>query len=97
VTKAEALAKLKPHLAELRAEFGVAGVRLFGSVARGDERPDSDVDLLVRLERPIGLFRFCELQFRLEEILGAKVDVGTEASLKPRIRERVLAEALDVA
>ena len=97
MTKAEAFEKLRGHLPGLRAAFGVSAIRLFGSVARGDARPDSDVDLLVHLERPMGLFRFLELQLKLEEILGAKVDIGTEASLKPRVRDRVLAEALDVA
>ena len=92
----EALAKLKEHEDELR-RMGVRSLALFGSTARDEARSDSDVDLLVDLERPAGLFRLIEVQLRLEEILGCKVDVGTAASLRSRLHDRVLEEAIRVA
>ncbi len=67
---------------------------LFGSVARGEARPDSDVDLLVEFERPIGLFHFFRVQRRLEEILGNRVDLVMRDAVKQRLRDRILAEAV---
>ncbi len=63
------LATLAQHGDELRG-LGVRSLTLFGSVARGEERPDSDVDLLVELDRPAGYFKLVRVQLRLEEILG---------------------------
>lgn len=87
---------LRDHQAELVAHFGVRSLALFGSVARGEATFESDVDLLVEFDRPIGLFELFALQDELELILGRPVDVGTVASLKPRVRERVLEEAVSV-
>jgi hypothetical protein len=69
---------------------------LFGSAARDEASADSDVDLLVEFSQPVGLFQFFELQQRLEELLVCKVDLGTPRSLKPRIKEHVLQEAIRV-
>lgn len=71
-------------------EMGVKSLMLFGSVARDEATPDSDVDILVEFNRPMGLFGLIELQNRLEELLGCKVDLGTLDSLKHGIRENVL-------
>jgi predicted nucleotidyltransferase len=75
-------------------EHGATSVRVFGSRARGDFRPNSDLDLLVRLEPKRSLFDLIAIQQDLEDLLGCKVDVVTENGLSPYIRERVLAEAL---
>jgi predicted nucleotidyltransferase len=69
-------------------------VALFGSVARGDEGPDSDVDLLVELAPGTRPFEILALGADLEDALGVKVDVGTPESLRTRVREEVLAEAV---
>ena len=82
---------------ELAEKYGVKSLALFGSVARDEARPDSDVDLLVEFDRPVGLFAFIGLQQFLETLLGCKVDLGTPRSLKPRVKERVLQEAINVA
>lgn len=69
-------------------------VAIFGSVARGDEGPDSDIDFLVELApdaRPIAIL---SIGVELEEALGVKVDVGTPESLRPRLRDEILAEAV---
>ncbi len=81
---------LREHKAELREQYGVCEIALFGSYARGEETPESDIDLLVRLERPIG-FRFFELWDYLESLLGVRVDLLTPNALrrKPRLQQHV--------
>ena len=95
--RAEAIHILHTHQFELRQKYGVKSLALFGSVARDDAKPSSDVDLLVEFDRPVGLFGLFALQDRLEVILGCKVDLGTPRSLKPRLREQVLREMVHVA
>ena len=73
---------------------GARDVRVFGSVARGDGTPDSDVDFLVDMEPGRSLLNLGGLRVDLRELLGRPVDVVTEAGLRDRIRERVLREAL---
>jgi len=68
-----------------------------GSVARGDARQDSDVDVLVEFSHPVGLFQFIELQQQLEALLGCRVDLGTPRSPGPRIDEHVLFQAIHIA
>ena len=67
---------------------------LFGSVARDEARPDSDVDLLVEFDRPVGLFTFVRLKRYLEEILGSPVDLGSPDSLKPYLQEAMSQEVI---
>jgi predicted nucleotidyltransferase len=88
---------LQKELKELMSRYDVSALSVFGSVARDDARTDSDVDILVEFSRPVGLFQFIELQQNLEALLGSKVDLGTLRSLKPRIKEQVLQEAIPVA
>lgn len=84
------------HRAELTA-MGVDSLMVFGSVARHEERPDSDVDMLVEFSRPTGLFGLIRVQQFLEEQFGHRVDLGTPASLRPSLRDAALAEAVRVA
>lgn len=88
---------LQKERQELVDHYNISTLSVFGSVARDDARPDSDVDILVEFNQPVGLFQFIELQQRLEALLGSKVDLGTPRSLKPRIKEQVLQEAIRVA
>ena len=88
---------LKKQERELLDQYGVTSIYLFGSVARGDARPDSDVDLLVDFKEPVGLFTFIGLQQRLETLLGCKVDLSTRRALKPHFYRQVLQEAIRVA
>lgn len=67
----------------------MSNARVFGSVARGDDRPDSDLDLLVELPAGTGLLRIARIEAELEAILGTRVDLVSAASLKPGARERV--------
>ena len=81
---------------ELAQQFGVKSLSLFGSVARDEASAQSDVDLLVEFNRPIGYFGLFALQDHLEKLLNCRVDLGTLNSLKPNIRERVMGEMIRV-
>ena len=82
--------------AELTA-LGVTSLSLFGSVARGEAREESDVDLLVEFDgRPMGYFGFFEVQERLEQMLGARVDLVPRRSVRPALRDRIFAEEVNV-
>ena len=72
---------------------GAHDVRIFGSVARGDARPDSDIDFLVNLEAGRSLLDLARLLRELQTLLGHNVDVVTEAGLRPRICPQVLKDA----
>lgn len=72
----------------LKAKYHIKNIGLFGSIVRGDVNPDSDVDILVEFEKPIGL-DFVSLAEELEEILGVKVDLVTPNAIKPRMLEYI--------
>jgi predicted nucleotidyltransferase len=95
--RADVLHILHEKRGELAEEYGVKYLALFGSVARDVARPDSDVDLLVEFDRPVGLFAFIGLQQFIETLLGCKVDLGTPRSLKPRLKDSVLQEAIQIS
>jgi hypothetical protein len=86
---------LATHRREL-SRLGVKSLALFGSSARDEAGSGSDVDLLVEFDRPVGLFEFIDVEEFLERVLGCSVDLGTPDSLHPRLRERVLREAVSV-
>ena len=87
---------LAAQVRELGARYGVRRIRVFGSTARGEARQDSDIDLLVEYQPGHGGFAFVEFCEQIERLLGRKVDVVTERSLHPMIRERVLAQAVSL-
>jgi len=78
----------------IAARHGARNVRVFGSVARGEARPDSDVDILVDMEPGRSLFDLGGLLYDLQILLGVDVDVVTEKGLRPRIRAQVMREAV---
>jgi predicted nucleotidyltransferase len=91
----EALLKAKrDEILQVCAKYGARNVRVFGSVARGEADSQSDIDLLVEFEPNRSLLDHAGLWIELQELLGVKVDVVSERGLKPRIRERVLQEAI---
>ncbi len=95
--RAEAISTLRRFLPELRSEFGVRRLALFGSTARDEARDDSDLDVLVDFEAGPTFDSFMGLKLFLEDHLARKVDLVTPASLKPRMRPVVEREAVDVA
>src|SRR5215831_12831663 len=93
----DALIILAEHRARLRRQFGVASLALFGSVARDEAGPESDVDLLVEFDRPITLFDLVAVQQYLEKVLGvSRVDVVMPDSIFPAIKDDILREAIHV-
>ena len=90
-------ALLKTYRGDILAiahHHGASNVRVFGSVARGEAGPDSDVDILVDLELGRSLLDHAQLQIDLEALLGRKVDVVSARGLRPHLRGRVLREAI---
>lgn len=67
-------------------QYGVERASLFGSAARGEDNPGSDIDILVSIKKPIGIFEFMGLQFALEEALKKKVDLVSERAINKYIK-----------
>src|SRR4051812_29131866 len=90
------LEPLRVHQDELR-RLGVSHTAVFGSVARGEARTDSDVDVLVELdeERPIGVFQYARLPLYINEILDGAADVVNRRTLKPLLRDGILHDAVN--
>lgn len=93
-TLGERLVARRSEVLALAARRHASNVRVFGSVARGSDRPDSDIDLLVDLSPEARPLDIIGLECDLEDELGVKVDVGTSDSLRPFLRDDVLAEAV---
>jgi predicted nucleotidyltransferase len=95
--RSRTLALLGEHKPVLVARFGVTRLALFGSVARGTARADSDVDLLVEFDGPATPDRYFGVQFYIEDLLGRAVDLVTERALRPQLRPYVERDAITIA
>ena len=95
-TVSELLHSLRATLPELQARYSVQDVALFGSYVRGANRPGSDLDVLVTFREPPSLLHFLELENTLADQLGVPVDLVMRDSLKPRLGQRILEEAVPV-
>ncbi len=84
----------RKDILRIASKYGARNIRIFGSLARGEAREDSDIDFLVDMEPGRSLFDLGGLLMDLQNLLAQKVDVVTEKGLRPRIRDRVLKEAL---
>jgi uncharacterized protein len=93
----EVLGFLSSHCQELEERFGVCSLSVFGSMARGEAGPDSDVDILVDFRETPGLGEYMRLKFWLEDHLRRRVDLVMEKALKPWARPVVGEEAIRVA
>jgi predicted nucleotidyltransferase len=89
----ELLKVKRDEILRIAGQHGASNVRVFGSAARGEAGPESDVDLLVELDPDLSLLDFVALKQDLEDLLNLEVDLVTEQGLHRRIRERVLREA----
>lgn len=94
-SRAEILRQLSERRDELH-HLGARRLQLFGSFARDEARPESDVDLLVDLDHH-GFDRYMDLKFFLEDLLGRRVDLVLADRIKPALREHILRDAIDAA
>ena len=83
---------IQSHKENLRKEYGVKEIGIFGSYVRGAQNDISDVDILIELEKPIGFVRFMKLEKNISALLGIKVDLVTKKALKPYIGKEILQE-----
>jgi len=74
--------------------YGIRSASIVGSVAYGDDTADSDLDLVVEIERPMSLLTFAALKIELEELLQKKVDLIERSTIKPRLRQSVLSREI---
>jgi predicted nucleotidyltransferase len=88
------LKEKREEILRIAARHGAHNVRVFGSVARGDARPDSDVDFLVEMEPGRSLMDVGELKMDLEDLLGRRVDVARPRALRAPLRDCVFSEAV---
>jgi len=92
----QVLERLRAHRGRL-AELGVASLSVLGSVARGESRPDSDVDFLVEFDGPATFDRYMQLKFFLEDVLNRRVDLLTRQGIRPELRSSIEQDARRVA
>ncbi len=78
----------------LKEKFKVKDIGIFGSFSRKEQKPTSDLDILVEFDETIGLFDFIRLKYFLTEIIGVKVDLVMKDTLKPRLKDKILKEVL---
>jgi uncharacterized protein len=92
--KSELLEIIQAMKQELEANYNVKSIGIFGSVVRGKPNRRSDIDILVEFKRPIGFFKFLELEELLSKRVGGKVDLVSKKALKPEIGRTILAEVV---
>jgi predicted nucleotidyltransferase len=90
------LTRLRAHLPELAARYHIAALGVFGSYLRGEQRPDSDLDLLVEFLEPPTLFDFVRLENELSALVGLPVDLVMKSALKPAIGRYILEEVRQI-
>lgn len=88
--------KLKKEIPFISEKYGVKNLELFGSYIHEEQKESSDLDILVEFSKTIDLFAYIELENYLSDILGIKVDLVIKDTLKPRIRESILKEAIPI-
>jgi uncharacterized protein len=94
MTRDQIIAKLRELKPQLERDSHVSAIAIFGSYARDEAHPGSDIDVIVEFSETPGLFEFVALQDRLSELLKRKVDLFTKRSLHPALREQILAETI---
>jgi predicted nucleotidyltransferase len=97
MTRSSILSLLSEHLSKIRENYGVSRLALFGSAARDELRPDSDVDVLVEFDGPATFDHYFNLKSYLEQLLQRRVDLVTNRGLKPRARREVEKDLIRVA
>ncbi|MCX5846984.1 MAG: nucleotidyltransferase family protein [Deltaproteobacteria bacterium] len=90
------LREKREEILRIATKHGARNLRIFGSFARGEERPDSDIDLLVEMERDRSLLDIIAIKHDLEDLIHRKVDVVTPNAISPYLREKILKSALSL-
>lgn len=86
------IAEIKNKIEPLLKSYGITYAGIFGSVSRGEDSNNSDVDILIKLGKPMGMFSYMKLIEATEDLLGRKVDMVTEQSLSKFVRPYVMSE-----
>jgi uncharacterized protein len=93
MTRRTVITRIRRHRAQLE-KLGVKSVSIFGSLARGEERPDSDIDILVEFRGRATFDRYMDTKFYLEELLGCRVDLVTPKAIKPRMKPYIMQDLI---
>lgn len=96
MTRRTVISRIRRHRAQL-TKLGVKSVSIFGSVARGEDHPGSDVDILVEFSGHATFDRYMDTKFYLEELLGREVDLVTPKAIKPRMKPYIMQDLINVA
>jgi len=88
--------KIKRKILPILKRYNVRRAGIFGSVVRGEEHEESDIDVLVEIESRMSLLDFAGLKLELEEALGKRVDLGEYSTIKPIIKEQILSEEVSI-
>jgi len=83
---------IQKHKEEFRKQYGLKEIGIFGSYLTGEQGTESDLDILIELEKPIGFVKFMRLERALSELLEIQVEMVTKKALKPHIGKRILQE-----
>lgn len=94
INKTQAIGKISSEKTFLEDKFFVKEIGIFGSVVRGEQHSDSDIDILVDFKNPIGIFDFIRLEDHLSKLLGSKVDLVTKTGLKSVIKNEILSQTV---
>ena len=86
----------REEILNIAGKYGAKNIRVFGSVARGEEKQGSDIDIIVEMKQGSSLLDIIAIKQDIEDLLGRKVDVITEASISPYIRTEILREAVNL-
>ncbi len=87
---------LHAHDSDLRSQYGITSLSVFGSVVRGEAREDSDVDILATFSKPVGLLKLISAENYISELLGTKVDLIPSDEVRPELQEQIFSEAVSV-
>jgi len=94
INKTQVIGKISSQKALLEDKFFVKEIGVFGSVARGEQTHQSDIDILVDFKSPIGIFDFIRLEDYLSQLLNSKVDLVTKTGLKSLIKDEILSQTI---
>ncbi|MEK7664138.1 MAG: nucleotidyltransferase family protein [Patescibacteria group bacterium] len=88
--------EIKKKVAPILKESGVEYAGVFGSAARGEDTPESDIDIIVSVKKPISVYQFIALKYKLEEILGKKVDLVSKNSINKYVKPYIEKDIVDI-